>query len=425
MPRAVPSSCGLCRSTRSVRLGIGIFGLGVAALACATPARANAPAPFSRPAGAAAGIVAERQSPLLVEREEIVVDCAKEGEAPLHADCSFVATYFLYNPTAAEEEVLGAFYTAEQADADRSRAPAPTRVTALLDGADVRTQATDDQLARMDAVVREDPEIAALELGREPFRIVVGAGRRGQLVFAGPLPPIRYARTSPPEGYAIPAIVARHVALASTSSREWETSDEEFLYLISPLRGWAGDPSVHVTVRHHSSRGFTPASPVAGWTMATDGRVTTARAVVRASSKENLRFRVEHIPLPVHNGGPVVGIGPRIGREELRVRLGYEVGISSFLVLGASAETNFQQYVTAAMTLDAATPCVFFFIPSLAIGAGVPVQVRRGEPARVGARGQIGMSWPILSIVLPIDYYPVENSSGSHVEAAFLTQVSF
>jgi hypothetical protein len=35
------------------------------------------------------------------------------------------------------------------------------------------------------------------------------------------------------------------------------------------------------------------------------------------------------------------------------------------------------------------------------------------------------MSWPILSILFPIDIYPAPNGSGSHVEGSFVTQLSF
>jgi hypothetical protein len=147
--------------------------------------------------------------------------------------------------------------------------------------------------------------------------------------------------------------------------------------------------------------------------------------VLRAKSGENLRYRLSHDPFPIRNGGPVVGLGPRIGRAELRTRLGYELGIGRSYILGLNADTNFSDYVTPALTIDAATPNVAFMIPSLSFGIGGTAEFRRDAATRFGIRTQFGISWPLLSVTFPIDVYPAPNSSGSHVEGAFLTQLSF
>jgi hypothetical protein len=268
-------------------------------------------------------------------------------------------------------------------------------------------------------------EERALTLRRDPFRIVVAPGGGADLVFEGTLDPVRYdTRGEANGGYVLEPIYTRHALLGPNRELAWSATDDEFLYLVSPISHWAGDPEVHVSVRHRAASDFTATSPT-GFVTERSGSIVTERAVVRASSGANLRFRLSYMPPSLHHGGPVVGIGPRIGREELRVRLGYEVGISTYMILGAAADTNFDDYVTTASTLDFATPCFLFIVPSLSAGAGVPVQFRRDVAARVGVRGQLGLSWPLLSLLFPIDVYPAPSSSGSHVEASFLVQLSF
>jgi hypothetical protein len=402
---------------RRHRHGLLALSLGVAT---AKSAPANAPAPFSRPTGAVPGVVVERASPVRVEREELAIDCTGVG-APLHSTCTFRATYFLANPTDAEEELVGAFYTLRSGG-----------VEARLDGVAVHADLTPEQVERLDAIVRDDPAIAelttgdgALNLVREGFRIVVRPAARARLVFTGPLQPTRFIDDNPREGYAFPPLYTRHPFGTSSGSLAWSRGAEDYLYLVSPISKWAGDPEVVVTIRHDARTDFHLVSPRASATTMRDGNVETERLVFRASSRENLRFGLAYTPPFLKNGGPVLGIGPRIGREELRVKTGYDVGLSSFMVLGGSAETNFDRYITGAVVLDAATPSFVGVIPSLSAGAGVPVQFRHGEPTRVGARFQIGISWPLVGISLPIDVYPTGNSSGSHVEGAFMTQVSF
>jgi hypothetical protein len=376
-------------------------------------------------------MVLERPSPLTVEREELAVDCAL-NEAVIHADCTFTATYFLHNPTASVEEVLGAFYTVELAHSARGRASESSLVPveASLDGRPASAEATPEQLERMDQIVLSDPEAARavggeIALVRVPFRVVVEPGAHVRLLFHGPLNPTKFEDDRPLHGYTIPAIIARHVLLAPKEDESWTHTAEDYLYLISPLSTWAGDPEVVVSVRYHERNDFTPSSPSGAWTTSTEGGITTSRTVVRASARKNLRFRLAYKAFPIINGGPLVGIGPRIAREELRVRAGYEISGPEFLIYGIAAESNFDTYFTGVATIEAATPNLIFIFPSLALGLGVPVQVRHAEPTRVGGRLEFTASFPVLSFVFPVDFYPVANSSGSHWEGAFLTQLSF
>ncbi len=397
---------------------------------CARRAEANSPAPFRRPTGAVPGIVIERTSLTLVEREDLVIDCAKD-ETPIHPDCTFVATYHLRNPTDSEEELLGAFYTAERTvPHGGKRTPPPIAIT--FDGADAHAEATPEQVERMDAIVRKDPTIQPvldankLDLRRQAFRIRVAAGSKGTLVFQGALDPIELESTdSSYGGYSLPAIYARHPLFGPRHQSSWQGSADEFFYLISPIRGWAGDPEIHVSIRHRSENDFEATGLAGRFAARREGNVTTQSIVVRASSGQNLRFRLAFPEPFIHNGGPLIGLGTRLGRTEFRMRVGYELGLSNFMILGAVAETNFRDFLTAALTLEAATPVLAIIVPSLSFGAGPAVQFREDTPTRVGGRAQIGISWPILGLSFPIDVYPRENSSGSHVEGALVVRLSF
>lgn len=393
-------------------------------------AAANAPAPYSRAVGTTPGVVLERASPVVVEREELLLDCV-DGSGQLSPACSATATYHLFNPTGADEELLGAFYTVSEGRGDRDRPNVLDDTTTItLDGASVTTRASEEQLAKMDAIVARDP--AATSVGRQitlrraPFLLRVRAGARATLVFQAELLPLHSTQIGEgPSSYAFPAISTRHVVFQSSARHTWTRSTDDFLYLASPLSTWAGDPEIAVEIRSHASNGFSTEEPAGGWSIVEEAGIRTARTSFRASSRKNVGFRLEHAPFPVKLGGPFVGGGPRIARDEMRFRGGWEVGFGSTWIAGLAVETELDQFFTAAATLEAATPNVLILIPSVAAGLGVPVQVRRGEATRVGARAQLAVSWPLVTLVFPLDLYPAGNSSGSHAEGAAYAQFSF
>lgn len=391
-------------------------------------ASANAAAPFSRPTGAVPGLVVERRSPVVVEREDLLIDCA---DGPLHPRCRFTATYHLRNPTGDEEELAGAFYALERA---RSEVQEQTDVVDVtLDGVDVRSDLGDELQVRLDQIVRKDAEVAAIlanadggALVHSGFRITLAAGRRARLVFSGELKPIGYRDEAARDGYVFPAIYTRHPFVTGSGAAEWSGSAEDFIYLVSPIAEWAGEPDVFVTVRHHPQASFHPQSGDAmRFERAAASGVVSERTVLRGAGRRNIRFGLRRAAPVFHLGGPVFGIGPRIAREELRVRLGWEVGLFRSLVLDTVVETNFDYYLNAAMTLNAASPSVLGIIPSLGLGAGGVAQLRDGVEPRGGVRGQLTVSLAMLSFAFPIDYFPAASSSGSHFEGAFLTQLSF
>jgi hypothetical protein len=82
------------------------------AVLVATPrsALANSPAPFTRDPSRLEGASVERQTPLVVEREDLAFTCSERDHEP---DGCFEAVYHVLNPTDERQEVLGAFYGIE------------------------------------------------------------------------------------------------------------------------------------------------------------------------------------------------------------------------------------------------------------------------------------------------------------------------
>jgi hypothetical protein len=201
--------------------------------------------------------------------------------------------------------------------------------------------------------------------------------------------------------FAIAPLETRHPWLA-TQARD-DVADE-FAYALSPIRGWAGAPDIDVVVRCDSAHSWLPGQ--VGWAVGEDDRGFVARRTIAAADASTLRFTVLRPGTALLHGGPVVGVGAHLGSGELRARLGYEVALPWWVIYSASVETDFKGTTTIAPVAEAATPDLLVFIPSLALGAGVPVQLRPGGPAFVGARMQFTLSFPVLSMVLPVDVFP-------------------
>jgi hypothetical protein len=103
----------------------------------------------------------------------------------------------------------------------------------------------------------------------------------------------------------------------------------------------------------------------------------------------------------VLHGGPVIGAGGRLNAGEFRGRLGYEAAIPWWVIWSAAVETDFTGTTTLVPLGEVASPGVYF-IPSLGLGAGVPIQFRSGAGTHVGARMQLTLSFPVVSIVFPV-----------------------
>jgi hypothetical protein len=367
-------------------------------------AAANAPAPFIRVPGKEGGAFVLQPTALAVEHEELTFRCEVGG-------CDFEAVYHVLNPTDAREEVLGAFYGI-----------ASRRLTATADGRDARRTLTAEQVRAVDDVVAAiDPAMAepGEKTARMGFGLTVDAHARATLVFAGRVEPATFGTRSEQFGeFAFAPLQVRHLWLG-TEARV-DTSDE-YEYALSPIRGWAGSPSIDVVVR--CDRPDLWAEGQQGWAVAREGGARVARRTIPARDASILRFSLVKPGTSLLLGGPLVGLGGRLDAPELRGRLGYEVAYPWWLITSAVVETSFQGRTTLVPLIEAATPDLVFLIPSLGLGVGVPVQLRTGEATRVGVRTQLTVSFPLLSLVLPIDVFPGASTDGGQV--ALFGQASF
>ncbi|MGD0524650.1 MAG: hypothetical protein ABSE49_05885 [Polyangiaceae bacterium] len=380
----------------------------VLSLAMAPDARANAPAPFVRSPENLGGAFVAGQTSLVVEHEDLSFRC--DSLAP----CSFRAVYHVLNPGDAREEVLGAFYGIAASD-----------VTIRADGADARHELTAEQLAVCEAAVRalqpEGPRLDSLgsAVRRVGFTLAVAAHARAELVFEGGMNPMSTEFHGDQGEFVLDPHFTRHPWL---STPERGLTQAEYAYAVSPIRSWGGSPTIDVTLR--VARGLEVVPPEGRWTQSLEDGAFVARASLAARDVSVLRFFVGRGGTTLLNGGPFVGAGGRIGPAELRTRLGYEVAYPSYVLYSAAVETSFHGRTTLVPMVEAATPDILVIIPSLGLGAGVPVQLRAGEPALVGGRLQLTVSFPVISLVVPFDWFP-GGSGSEQAQIAMLAQASF
>ncbi len=380
---------------------LAVFGL-------AERASANAANPFIQRPGAAAGVYVLGQTPLRVERERLSFRCRGEGSS---ADCRFEARYEVHNPTAEAVIALGAFYGYGIPD---------LRVT--MNGHDARTPLLPEQIEAIDARVRSlDPQREGASYG-EPegpesvgYAIEVRAGDTVTLIFEGPIEPVTLRQSA--GSYFMPAAAARHI-FASNDAREGTST--AYRYLIAPIRDWAGVPDIEVSIEHDDGLELTYEGIGGATTEAGDG-TTIVRGTIDSRRASELRFGFEEGGTQVFTGGPLVGIGARLDESAVRLRAGWEIGAPSMLVHSLAIETDFDTNVTFVLGTELATPMIVF-IPSIAIGAGVPLSISKTRDPLLGVRLSFAVSLPILTLYIPLDWYPARN--GDVFESALLAQFS-
>jgi len=420
-------------------------------------ARANAAArSFSTPE-ATTGAFSARPTSIEVEREDLTIRC-DEDDDDARPRCRFEATYHLHNPTPTGEEAAGVFYGSRERE-----------LRIGLNGADARAALDPEQIATLDGAVRAAagvpwerlltpipdghlPESTFFPPQRMPartgFRVRLAGGARGDLVFAGPLDSTFADNPSAYGGLAIPAYQARHPALASYERRDARYA---YVYLLAPLWTWAGAREVSVVIDVPARWRFAPPelaragpafdSPGAALTPGTPSgprpspprsawstRVTGGRAIARIAAQGD-SSGPPAIPLSfvipgrvILNGGPLVGAGGAFGDAHgLRLRAGYEVAGPAWMLYSIAAETNARDRFSGALLAEAATPDLAIIIPSAALGVGPVVEHRPGQTA-AGARLQAASSWPVVTAVLHVDFFPGQSEPARW---ALLGQVSF
>jgi hypothetical protein len=375
-----------------------------------TRARANAGIPYAEDRRSLGGAVLTKATSLVVDSEDLTFRCAIES-------CDFRATYHVRNPGDAREEVFGVFYGG----------PSDQSVTVRAGGADIRKTVPPEAFAATDATVRQiDPSIDENGLARGFFRrtgfdLAVDAGQSLEVVFEGRIDPYYADVGEEPFEFVFPALMARHPYMMTKLRRD---IDHKYKYALSPIRSWGGSPFIAVSIV--LDRGTSWNADDGGWQVTTEGGATVARKRIASADASMLRFSYRRAGNEdrVLDGGPLVGIGGRLDAPDFRMRAGWEVGYTGYLVGSAVVESNFTSRVTFVPTVEAATPNIVLIIPAIAAGLGLPVQLHSGAAPVVGVRIQGTLSFPFLSLVFPVDYFPA-GRSGEQWQLALMGQVSF
>ncbi|RKG89836.1 hypothetical protein D7W82_06010 [Corallococcus sp. CA049B] len=358
----------------AVRLAFIVCLLAVMPAGANVAASTRTPATFTLSSG-----TARTRSEVLSEKLDF--DCS---EAEQEAVCRFEARYRLRNGTA-EAEVIDAAFLGRRTHEVRVRfdeAPLPV---------------TEGQADAMGASPVE----------RFGFTLTLPPGRGGELVVRGVM---QLERRFLPSGYVWPAVQSRHALLSPGPARatHWDID-----YLLGPIRTWAGNPTLHVTVRVPSAwevgsspDGSARTLPVAtGWRLRHEGeQVLAERSLTAESAPEWLNVTLTKPQSWWIPGGVQLGLGARLGDgSRFMARLGYQLAAPESFLHSLSVETDFREQLVLTPLTQYATPQVVI-IPSLGLGLGVPVQVL--PEARPGLRLLADLHFGPLGAVLSWDHYP-------------------
>jgi len=367
----------------------------LALLTGAASASANAAAVSWRAPSASAGAWLDGPSPVLVTHEDLRITCS---EIDHEAACGFVATYSLLNSSSASVTVRGSFRGTSDASIE-------------LDGRSVRTEHADAT------------EHAAQET---PFELTIVASRAGTLVFRGKLSPTYGERRQGEEAFLVlSAYRARHPVMSGEPS---EPRRFEFQYLVYPLRSWAGRRDVHIEIRWPAR--WDSAHPVLDGAPAFtikrgSENVATVDADGATAGTLGMAFRTRSSTLV--DGGPFIGVGGQFSPGEVRLRAGWELAGPSALSYSLAVETNAKDRFAIAAVVEASLPNLFLFIPGLGLGVGPVVGWSSVAGAFGGVRLQASLSWPFVTLVLPVDIVAPNFTTGTDkiIVGSLLGQLSF
>ena len=356
-------------------------------------------------------------TPAVVLHEQLSIDCVREP-------CTFEATYDVENPTAQALTVTGSFYGYGPGRVEVAFAGADAHVT--LEEAE-QASITERAKEALRAAVEHDYERERVDkdlVAQRDFRFALGPHQRAPLVFRGDLRVIRREILMLQDSYAFPPVLVRHPFLYHSTNG----SELGYAYPIAPLRTWGGKPRIDVTVRHRKDRELEVQSGKgisAPGTSTESGDVTTWSGVFD-NTTDKLDIRISEPRRDPVLGGPMAAIGGRLDQKEFRLRAGFELTRpAEWAVYSVTVDSNLKNYLTPAVMIEGATPSVFFIIPSLSLGVGMPVRFEKGEPTRVGIRTQLGLQTALLGLVFPVDIYPARGPAGDHVDLSLLGRISF
>jgi hypothetical protein len=352
------------------------------ALLLLVPARALAnSAAAERPGPPAGNVVLGTPTSIAVERELLEIRCKELDGQP---ECTFRATYFLFNPDRAPAHAVAAFWGEAAA------------VTLEIGGRHARSLSD----AELQAITRafssrEAPDESAPGPHSSGIDISLGAGGRAELVARGSL----HLGWAGGRGYALGPVHARHQLIQPDPPR---TPIVQASYFLSPIRTFRSAGPITLVVEHPSS--WAPSI----WLETTDGaflpvELEGGRATIASDRARMVRLSFDRSPT-VLPGGPFAGIGGAFGEGGgFRLRAGYELAAPSWLLWSVTAETDAESLFVVTPLLEVASDQVLI-IPSFGLGAGVPVRI---EPEQaVGARLQASISFYKIGVVGSLDFFP-------------------
>jgi hypothetical protein len=144
-----------------------------------------------------------------------------------------------------------------------------------------------------------------------------------------------------------------------------------------------------------------------------DGREITGSVELADGRAIDLSMQAPSSPSHewVRSGGPVLALGAYLGPEETRfaARLGYELGITDWMIVSGAIESDFMRQATLSLMLEGATPNMLFFIVLgvVSVSAGIGAVL---ELSPDGARGAVRFVSSIQAapagVQITADYYP-------------------
>lgn len=365
-----------------------------ALLLLAGPARANLAA--SRPDPALlANPVGPAEPGLRVVAESLSFDCRQEGGEPV---CAFEARYTFQNPAVRYVTVPAAFYSYRARD-----------IRIVEDGTPIDRPLTAEQERDLDLRVRSlmhpgsvDPR--AKDVTRSGAAISAIPEARVEVQITGTILPGRYFKAT----YAIPTTHARHVLLGSNPP----ASDHFNLdYLVAPIRTWGPAPRIRVQVTHperwqvrlSTSAGGGGGDPAEDRLDRRSGTVTH-QLVIDGQNVDVFSMGVD-LPRGLQHGGLLLGLGGNVDDSGgMRGRAAWAIAGPDWLFYSLGVDSDLKRDLVVAPLLEMTTPSIFYVIPSLGAGVGVPVRLR--PQIDVGGRLQFTVQWPVLGFVAWVDYYP-------------------
>jgi hypothetical protein len=300
-----------------------------------------------------------------------------------------------------------------------------------IDGKPANVELAPEQQAMYDAEVAKSSNGRAVgdmvgsgndRVGRQGFALNVAAHATVQVAIVGGIVPLELGN----HGYELSPDHARHLLLTPNNPSLQRIRLD---YFVAPIRTWGAVPATMKLTLSHP----------AGWEPALWGADTMTERVVngRRISEGVVPTSIDTLSIDLQldrelelRGGLFAAVGGHVDNASgLRLRFGAEVSWQASRLISLAAELERGGDVTGEEDMGIvivpafafASPMVLF-IPSLSIGAGLPVRV--SPQVDVGARIQLDVHFGPVGYFLAFDYYPAMDASPRRFEVPMMFQFS-